>query len=232
MVTVAPRNFVDKKSRILSALAVPDTQYNDLSPKGTVDAPIRALIDQINQRPGCVTTSSCSGRIAVYLEGGAQGDAGGQTDGDDATEVTSLSSGMKGGGRWLYVSHDPVELGEYSDEELCAMLGLVRVSKEKHDVHSARTRWIHLKFEPFVRIAMSIDNDIPIYHQTDLVSDPSPAHCFSSRSTGSPDVGRAGWISRERSARTDERAQWRSRCHAHGCCTIDGDRSGDLDRLL
>ncbi|CAM9204707.1 unnamed protein product [Phaeothamnion confervicola] len=38
----------------------------DKSPKGNVDAPIQSLVDVINQQRDFVTTSSCSGRIAIF----------------------------------------------------------------------------------------------------------------------------------------------------------------------
>ena len=40
----------------------------DLSRKGSVDGPIRELIDYINAQDSFYTTSSCSGRIAVFSE--------------------------------------------------------------------------------------------------------------------------------------------------------------------
>lgn len=61
--------FARKKARILSQLAVPDADYADASPKGSVDAGIRQLIGEINGCAGLVTTSSCAGRASVYLEG-------------------------------------------------------------------------------------------------------------------------------------------------------------------
>ena len=61
--------FAAAKQKILDQLAVPDAEYDDLSPKGSVDAPIRALIARINAVDGFVTTSSCSGRVSVFVEG-------------------------------------------------------------------------------------------------------------------------------------------------------------------
>lgn len=127
-------SFQTRKSRILSQLSVPDAEYTDASPKGSVDVAIRELIDEINHGyEGLVTTSSCAGRVSVYLEGvkrkkqedksssggdGGQGEGG--KDGEEeeggeledaarAATVTASSSGGKGGGEWLFVSHDPLE---------------------------------------------------------------------------------------------------------------------------
>jgi len=57
----------------------------DKSPKGSIDAPIAALIAAINEHDDYVTTSSCSGRIALF-----------ETAVDDQR------------GRWLLVEHAPV----------------------------------------------------------------------------------------------------------------------------
>ncbi|KAK4694715.1 hypothetical protein P7C71_g2912, partial [Lecanoromycetidae sp. Uapishka_2] len=67
-----PPLFATKKEAILASLAVPDSSYTDLSPKGSVDEAIKSLIDRINSLEGIVTTSSCSGRISVFLEGSSK----------------------------------------------------------------------------------------------------------------------------------------------------------------
>ncbi|KAK3489208.1 methyltransferase TYW3-domain-containing protein [Neurospora hispaniola] len=127
-------SFLTRKSKILSQLSVPDVEYTDASPKGSVDVAIRELIDEINHGyEGLVTTSSCAGRVSVYLEGvkrkknnkasGAGGVEEGEGEGEGVGEggedgvrastataaVTASSSGGKGGGEWLFVSHDPLE---------------------------------------------------------------------------------------------------------------------------
>ncbi|KAK7946534.1 uncharacterized protein PG986_010855 [Apiospora aurea] len=62
-------DFAARKRKILAQLAVPDAEYTDASPKGTVDAGIRDLIDELNGLDGFVTTSSCGGRVSVFVEG-------------------------------------------------------------------------------------------------------------------------------------------------------------------
>ena len=42
----------------------------DLSRKGSVDAPIRELVEHINTQDDYYTTSSCSGRTVVFCEVG------------------------------------------------------------------------------------------------------------------------------------------------------------------
>ena len=66
---MVPQTFETRKSKILAELSTPDAEYSDLSPKGSVDEGIRDLIQDINGLPGLVTTSSCAGRISVFLEG-------------------------------------------------------------------------------------------------------------------------------------------------------------------
>jgi len=64
-----PQSFLVKKHRILESLNIPAEEYHDLSPKDSIDESIRDLIDEINSLEGFVTTSSCGGRVSVFLEG-------------------------------------------------------------------------------------------------------------------------------------------------------------------
>ncbi|KAG9230482.1 methyltransferase TYW3-domain-containing protein [Amylocarpus encephaloides] len=159
MSTSLPQSFVVKKERILKALSVPDEQYDDLSPKGSVDVGIRDLIEEINTsgeaETGWVTTSSCAGRISVFLEG--QKTLSGEKDDErERTETTAGVGGKGGGGRWLFVSHDPVNLDTMTSEngyentdsvDWAKMLGMVRNDTEFY-VDNARL--IHFKFEPMI----------------------------------------------------------------------------------
>ena len=79
-------SFADRKARILAEI--------DRSPKGSWDARIVALLNWINDQPGIVTTSSCSGRVALYR---------------------SPAEGSQKAGSWLFVSHDPVAVDEVWD---------------------------------------------------------------------------------------------------------------------
>jgi tRNA wybutosine-synthesizing protein 3 len=67
--SVIPPSFLSRKRKILADLSVPDTHYTDLSPKGSVDEGIRELIRDVNALEGLVTTSSCAGRVSVFVEG-------------------------------------------------------------------------------------------------------------------------------------------------------------------
>ncbi|KAJ5376905.1 hypothetical protein N7509_013791 [Penicillium cosmopolitanum] len=116
-----PPLFTTRKNKIIEELAIPDEDYTDLSPKGSVDLGVRDLIRDINALPGLVTTSSCAGRISVFLEG--RRDVGSSVVSEQEGPVKEAEteaepevrddqrvfapSGGKGAGRWLYVSHDP-----------------------------------------------------------------------------------------------------------------------------
>ena len=82
-------SFADRKARILAEI--------DRSPKGSWDARIVALLNWINDQPGIVTTSSCSGRVALYR---------------------SPAEGSQKAGSWLFVSHDPVAVDEVWDAKI------------------------------------------------------------------------------------------------------------------
>ncbi|KAG6002219.1 hypothetical protein E4U21_003310 [Claviceps maximensis] len=166
--------FATKKTRILEQLAVPEAEYTDASPKGTIDTGIRDLIDEINVAEGFVTTSSCAGRVSVFLEGrktvgagaGAEDEAGaeagagaeavaGHGHGDATSRAQSQVAGVGGkgaGGTWLFVSHDVVD-----GEAWAAMLGFDELGNggegggelEYTDALDGR-RLIHFKFEPMI----------------------------------------------------------------------------------
>ena len=143
--------FIRKKVAILSQLSVPDAEYTDASPKGSVDAGIRTLIDEINVHDGLVTTSSCAGRVSVYLEGRKKA-AGEVTEEGGAREAANQGSavGGKGGGEWLFVSHDPVEGVEGGHERLFGMVSGEGGEGLAASMASSEARLIHFKFEPMV----------------------------------------------------------------------------------
>jgi tRNA wybutosine-synthesizing protein 3 len=160
------KTFTAKKQKILSQLSVPDGEYTDASPKGTVDADIRRLIDQINAHAGLVTTSSCAGRVSVYLEGKKAVTAATVGRGDDAGEEEAVpnrnaasSAGGKGGGEWLFVSHEPVGVAHVDGEGRGyeVLLGLQAKAAEEGETTrhvgelTGSSRLIHFKFEPMVR---------------------------------------------------------------------------------
>ncbi|KAF3768801.1 hypothetical protein M406DRAFT_250987 [Cryphonectria parasitica EP155] len=155
-VPAVPTAFTRRKTAILAQLALPDEEYADLSPKGTVDAGIRDLIGEINGAEGLVTTSSCAGRVSVFLEGSRR------KHGEGEVRVSSTVAGVGGkggGGRWLFVSHEPVELHGKLDSEpniVGALLGMDdpifdgREGAPAQEMSGGESRLIHFKFEPMI----------------------------------------------------------------------------------
>ncbi|KAF2857600.1 hypothetical protein K470DRAFT_223058 [Piedraia hortae CBS 480.64] len=106
-----------------------DEARPDRSPAGCIDVQIRDLVDEINAKPDYITTSSCAGRCVVYLEGGG-------------------SKGGKGGGRWLYTTHEAHTL-QLDEQDICKTLGLSNgPAKFPQDPETAR--YVHFKFEPMI----------------------------------------------------------------------------------
>ncbi|PQE24468.1 hypothetical protein CJF30_00009953 [Rutstroemia sp. NJR-2017a BBW] len=149
-----PQSFLAQKKEILAKLSVPLSSYTDRSPKGSVDIGIRDLIDEINEFPGCVTTSSCAGRVSVFLEGkrGGSGasleDEDGEGDGEvrESTAAKSASIGGKG-------AVDILESRE-SAKELHELLGMKRDSDSGFQMQAGEkpgdVRWVRFKFEPMI----------------------------------------------------------------------------------
>lgn len=121
--------FDQKKAYILQEIA---SDVTDASPKGTIDEPCWPIIQTINSHPDMVTTSSCSGRVSVFLEGVKQ------------SETVNRSIGAKGHeGKWLFVTHDPSELSEWYKP-----LKFEYTSSGFQT--GASTRYILFKFEPLI----------------------------------------------------------------------------------
>ncbi len=77
-------DFDRQKATYLKKLS---SDAKDRSKKGDVDVQILPLLDAINGHPDYYTTSSCAGRIDLFVE---------------------PASGKKHEGEWLFVSHDAV----------------------------------------------------------------------------------------------------------------------------
>lgn len=167
------------KSRILSSLSSPPSTYTDASPKGSIDAGIRDLIDRINILEGVVTTSSCAGRVSVFLEGAKAVDRGegeGEETWDDEEgggveaekEGQVAVPGGKGrGGRWLFVSHEAVEVPATKQKDHFGQLFGLRGGDTTEGVaapcaNPSTTRFVRFQFEPFVRYLLPLSTALQV----------------------------------------------------------------------
>ncbi|KAK8110034.1 methyltransferase TYW3-domain-containing protein [Apiospora kogelbergensis] len=163
MAGVISEDFAARKRKILAQLAVPDAEYTDASPKGTVDAGIRDLIDELNGLDGSPA------RAQDADNGMAKGDEEGIEGNDDdaaaarpaGTATLAAIGGKGGGGNWLFVSHDPVVIADSKGHEmdLKDVLGLKNSHEAGEDDGSPlredsssmiSSRLIHFKFEPMI----------------------------------------------------------------------------------
>ncbi|CAZ86625.1 unnamed protein product [Tuber melanosporum] len=169
--------FAAHKTQILAEILSPGP---DASPKGSIDLHILPLINRLNEHRKIITTSSCSGRISVFLEGSKKlaGEGsraiGEAPEPDEKAEFPSGNAGMggKGGGKWLFVSHDPVDCNDMTPREVCQMLlgghvlGLGSMNNqvltepvlsEAGTGVSSSTRLVHMKFEPMILHIQTLD---------------------------------------------------------------------------
>lgn len=114
--------FGQKKAYILKQVELTDESHHDASPKGTIDTPLLPLIHLINRHEDMFTTSSCSGRVSVFLEGdrivssfNSSGESTTimkdmQTVPVETSNMREKIGGKGAGGKWLFVTHEPSEL--------------------------------------------------------------------------------------------------------------------------
>lgn len=98
--------------------------------------------------------------MSVFLEGSRDSPSVEERAGEvkravEVRETTAKVGGKGGGGRWLFVSHDPVPLSSSEDVEegkgLVEKMGMVRRDgKETRENAGSEKRFIHFKFEPMV----------------------------------------------------------------------------------
>lgn len=119
--------FDQKKESILKEIASTNGGNKDLSPKGSIDERCIPIMNLINSHNDMVTTSSCSGRVSVFIEG--------------IKEKEKI--GSKGNeGRWIYVNHDPNIEDWFMKEKFEYEMDQFPVSE--------LTRYILYKFEPLI----------------------------------------------------------------------------------
>lgn len=128
--------FEQKKTSILAEISSTLAATPDLSPKGSIDEVCIPIMNLINNHPDMVTTSSCSGRVSVFLEGVKNAD------------TESVQIGAKGNqGRWLFVTHEPEKLDNWHTQ-----IAFSYQSREQQlrDLVDSHTRYILYKFEPLI----------------------------------------------------------------------------------
>ncbi|CAH6723362.1 tRNA wybutosine-synthesizing protein 3 [[Candida] jaroonii] len=119
--------FDQKKQLILKEIGDDTSVTKDLSPKGSIDEPCIPIINLINAHPNMVTTSSCSGRVSVFIEGIK-----------DREKI-----GSKGNqGHWIYVNHHPDIENWYKTIDY-------KINTQSTPTNEL-TRYILYKFEPLI----------------------------------------------------------------------------------
>ncbi|KAJ9635373.1 hypothetical protein H2199_008376 [Coniosporium tulheliwenetii] len=84
-------SFLAKKRKIIQQLSVADEEYNDLSPKGSIDEGIRTLIDELNSIDGLILHLACASLIDAQKVLSAALTAGFRESG--AVSLTSTGNG-------------------------------------------------------------------------------------------------------------------------------------------
>lgn len=128
--------FDTRKANIINQINDTNESNPDASPKGTLDTLLVPLIDLINGHPDMVTTSSCSGRVSVFLEG--------ERDAKVLNKDFEKLGGKGQGGRWLFVTHDSKEL----DTDWWARVKSFSIEDSQYQSNSRR--YILYKFEAMI----------------------------------------------------------------------------------
>lgn len=168
-----PESFKRKKHRILLDLAVPSAKYTDASPKGSVDEGIKKLIEYINGLDGYVTTSSCAGRLSVFAEGKKKARSSQEIVATEFSRSNQAKSdiatigGKGGGGKWLFVSHEPIDWQHVRCGELFELKGLSSHKDERSmNLKLEYERFLRLAFEPMILHVMCAS----LHHARPLLS--------------------------------------------------------------
>lgn len=154
-------SFLQKKQVILKNIQENSPYAPDLSPKGTIDELCMPLIDLINSSDKMVTTSSCSGRISVFLEGSKvkilhQDDSGNI----ERTEKIVKSGGKGEGGKWIFVTHNVNDVAQKKDWYKSLNLHYKIDGEKQADYNvSSTTRYLLYKFEPLIYHVLCKDFD-------------------------------------------------------------------------
>lgn len=123
-------SFGQKKASILSEIGETLSSVPDASPKGSIDELCLPIMRLINSHNDMVTTSSCSGRVSVFVEGSKQNKIGGKGE----------------GGYWMFVTHDKNELSNWFKGKFT----YASSSEVGSAASQLSTRFILFKYEPFI----------------------------------------------------------------------------------
>ena len=136
--------FDQKKEHLLKEIVFNSESNPDASPKGTIDALCLPLIFLINSHKNMVTTSSCSGRVSVFVEGSKE--LGIEQKNAEGEKIMKI--GAKGdGGRWLFVSHEKGDIqGWWTHKDIA----LKFEAPPKNGDYSVETRYVLFKYEPLI----------------------------------------------------------------------------------
>lgn len=143
IIIMSQNAFNQKKQSILYEI---NSVQPDLSPKGSIDSLCLPIINLINSHNDMVTTSSCSGRISVFVEGTKQHDS------------VNKTGGKGQGGKWLYVSHDQDQVvdwveklkngsGPENQKIVFNQINEDAISVQNFD---STIRYVLYKYEPFI----------------------------------------------------------------------------------
>lgn len=133
--------FDQKKQSILNEI---NSVEPDLSPKGSIDVLCLPIINLINSHDDMVTTSSCSGRISVFVEGTKQ-----------QHNLVNKTGGKGQGGKWIYVSHDQDQVVNWIEklqnvDDAPINFNYVDSDNINVDHFNSVVRLILYKYEPFI----------------------------------------------------------------------------------
>jgi tRNA wybutosine-synthesizing protein 3 len=125
MPTTEVDHFKERKQKWIHNLSLINScDYKDKSFKGTIDAPIRDLIEFINSLPDYRTTSSCSGRISIRSS--------------NLTEKNQFKNLMSPSASFWWVTHEPIEQVPETIHHIISQLDDVSIS------------FLSFKFEPAI----------------------------------------------------------------------------------
>ncbi|OWB61973.1 transferase activity protein [[Candida] boidinii] len=157
---MAQDSFDQKKESIQREISETTSDSPDASPKGTIDELCIPIIKLINSHNDLVTTSSCSGRASVFIEGSKLRKSNIETsqeqiketeaDNNNNQDISDYKIGAKGeGGHWLFVTHNENEVDGWWKDKGIKFSKDVFQAKKVSDFDLS-TRYILFKYEPLI----------------------------------------------------------------------------------